>query len=244
MRTLVLGIPLPHVSFDNYSFISAPSLAEYRRIIVQPEAASRVVDEVVSGTAEHCDFSGQPVVNAAASTSASALPDILAMRTRETEWALAHGAVLVCFAYPSVVSVGVTGIADWGRYSWLPAPDAFRYEDHLLPGFGQSGTELVLEQHPFDPYGAEFGARLAYRAVIDETAPNFSDYARVFMRSPGGLAIAAELQVSEGAVVLLPPLARLDVDRSALAETLFQCLEHWRDRVEPNSPERLRKGLS
>jgi hypothetical protein len=30
-RTLVIGIPLPHSTFDNYSFASAPSISEYTR---------------------------------------------------------------------------------------------------------------------------------------------------------------------------------------------------------------------
>src|SRR3990172_4909330 len=40
MRTLVLGIPLPHVTFDNYSFLSAPSLFDYGRAIVETSALS------------------------------------------------------------------------------------------------------------------------------------------------------------------------------------------------------------
>jgi hypothetical protein len=47
MRTLVIGIPLPHPSFDNFSFVSAPSLADYPRAIVEMSAVSRVVEEVV-----------------------------------------------------------------------------------------------------------------------------------------------------------------------------------------------------
>ncbi len=35
MRTLVLGIPLPNVTFDNYTFLSAPSLFDYDRVLIE-----------------------------------------------------------------------------------------------------------------------------------------------------------------------------------------------------------------
>ena len=230
MRTLVAGIPLPHITFDNHSFFSAPSLQEYPRIIVEMQAVSRAVDDVVEGNAEHRNFAGQPVANAATTATAFGLSQLLAMRRREAEWFLARGGVLVCFIYPDVGHTGITGIDHWRRYSWLPAPSEFRYADHLLPGFGTSGAVLINEGHPFAPYVTDFGSHLAYRAVIDETAPNFSDYGSVFIRSAGGAAIGAELQANEGRIILLPPLARWDADRAALAQVLFDSLERMRDR--------------
>ena len=48
--------------------------------------------------------------------------------------------------------------------------------------------------------------------------------------SVGGAVIGAELRVGNGHIILLPPLVRTDVDRSSLAQTLFDCLQRWRDR--------------
>src|SRR3989304_402791 len=51
MRTLVLGIPLPHVTFDNYSFLSAPSFFDYGRVIVETSALSEAIEQRKDGGA-------------------------------------------------------------------------------------------------------------------------------------------------------------------------------------------------
>src|SRR3990170_4312840 len=63
MRTLVLGIPLPHVTFDNYSFLSAPSLFDYARVIVETSALSEAIEQVTTGSTEHRTYGGLTVVN-------------------------------------------------------------------------------------------------------------------------------------------------------------------------------------
>ncbi len=50
MHALVLGIPLPHITFDNYSFLSAPSLFDYYRIIVDLSALSEAVEQERDGS--------------------------------------------------------------------------------------------------------------------------------------------------------------------------------------------------
>src|SRR3989304_2210145 len=63
MRTLVLGIPLPHVTFDNYSFLSAPSLFDYARVIVETSALSEAIEQVTAGSTEHRTYGGLTAVN-------------------------------------------------------------------------------------------------------------------------------------------------------------------------------------
>lgn len=244
MRTLVIGIPLPHVSFDNHSFVSAPSFGDYQRIIVEMESVSKVVDEVVSGSGEHRNFAGHQVHNAPTATTTFGLADLLSMRRREAEWFLAHGGTLACFAHPDVEHGGIAAMSEWSRYAWLPAPDGLRYSEHLLSGFGQPGVVLTDEDHPFAPYVQTFGQRLAYRAVIDEAAPNFSGCGRTFIRSAGDAAIGADLKVSAGYVILLPPLLRFETERTLLAQTLFDCLERWHEQFEPKSAQSIRKDVS
>ncbi len=228
MRTLVVGIPLPHASYDNYSLLSAPSFVDYLQLIALPEAVSGAIDDIVSGASEHFTFTNQPVVNGPTSPSAFGLADLLAMRRRETEWLLARGGTVVCFGYPDVAHTGIAGIEHWRRYDWLPAPQGFRYEEHLLPGFGKPGAMLAQEGHAFAPYVETFGPRLAYQTVIDEITAGFGEYGRVFIRSHGGVAIGAELAVADGRVIILPPLVRFESERSQLADTLFECLEAFR----------------
>lgn len=230
MRTLVIGIALPHVTFDNYSFISAPALSDYSRLIVEPESVSKSVEEVVSGEIEHRNFAGQPVHNAPSTAGAFSLQDLLQMRRRESEWFFGGGGTLVCFAYPDVVHPGVEGHCDWRRYSWLPVPPGFRYEEHLLPGFGAPGADLSSEDHPFAPYIRELAPRLAYRATIDEHAPGFDDYGRVFARTRAGAAVAAELMLGKGRLILLPALADPAKERPAVAQTLLDCLNAASER--------------
>lgn len=225
MRTLVIGVPLPHVTFDNYSFVSAPAFSDYRRLIVETAAVSTSVEEVVSGAAEHRTFAGHPVTNGPSSAQAFGLQQLLEMRRRETEWFLARGGVVACFAHPDVAHPCVGESCGWRRYAWLPAPPGFRYDQHLLPGFGIPGAELNEPDHPFAPYITELSPRFAYRTTVDETAPNFSDYGRVFARSRGGAAIAVELTVDDGRVILLPPLFETESDRTSTAQILHACFE-------------------
>jgi hypothetical protein len=224
MRTLVIGIPLPHVSFDNYSFVSAPAFSDYGRVIVDSAAVSRTVEEVVSGD-EHRNFAGYPITNGPSTAQAFSLQQLLEMRRRESEWFLARGGVVACLAYPDVAHPGVVQPCGWRRYAWLPAPPGFHYKEHLLPGFGTPGAELTDADHPFASYITKLSPRFAYRSTLDEAAPNFSDYARVFARSRGGAAIAVELTVDRGRVILLPPLLNPESDRTLVAQTLHACLE-------------------
>jgi hypothetical protein len=228
VRTLVLGIPLPHVTFDNYSFISAPALSEYERLIVDTAAASTVVEEVAAGSADHRNFAGQPVHNGSRTATAFSLADLLQMRRREASWFFSRKALAVSFAHPDVAHPSVAVGCEWRRYAWLPAPSGFSYTDHLLPGFGTpGGAQITDENHPFAPFLRELAPRVAYRATLDEAAPDFADYGRVFARSRGGAAIAAEITIERGSIILLPPLVDPQADRSKVAQILYNCIERW-----------------
>jgi hypothetical protein len=226
MRTLIIGIPLPHVSFDNYSFLSAPALSDYRRVGVEMSSVSTVIEETVSGSREHRDHAGHPVHNGPSTAAAFSLAQLVQMRRRESAWFFANGGMLACFAHPDVAHPAIEGLCGWRRYSWLPAPEGFRYDEHLLPGFGTPGAEVTDARHPFAPFISELAPRLAYRATIDETAPDFGDYGSVFAhRAVGGPAIAAELTIGSGRLLLLPPLLKPESDRATTAAALFAAFE-------------------
>lgn len=247
MRTLVIGLPLPHVTFDNYSFLSAPCLFDYPRLIVEMAALSRAVEEVVEGSAEHKTLDGERVVNGPSAPGALGLAELLGRRRLEAERFLPGGGVAVCFAYPDVAVPAVEGLPDWRRYDWLPEPEGLRYRERLVGGYGKLGVELADAGHPFAPYTEAFGLRLAYRAYLSDEALAVVDGARVFARSPGGAAVGVELPVGGGRVVLLPPLDRVDpaADRTALATTLFECLERLSaEEGSPQPPEWIRKEAS
>jgi hypothetical protein len=233
MRTLVLGLPLPHLTFDNYPFLSAPSLFDYGRIVVDIASVSQAVEEVVSGQREHFTFAHQPIVNGPGDHERFSLAELLRLRRLEAERFFERGGDLVCFACPDAVHSGIEGLEPWRRYDWLPAPAGFTYAEGLLAGYGKLGVEVVDAGHPFSPYTRQFAVRLAFRAYLaeGEGAPPV----QVFARSPGGAAVGFELAVGRGRAVFLPPLGDLDYDkdRVPLASVLAECL----DRLQKSQPD-------
>lgn len=234
-RTLVLGLPLPHLSFDNYSFLSAPSLFDHDRTTVEMAALSEAVQQVVEGSQEHRTFGGQAVVNGPSGPNALSLAQLLRLRRLEAERLLARGGVIVCFACADAPHDGIEGLPSWRLYDWLPAPQGFAFAEHLLPGYGKLGVQVVDEEHAFVPYVEQFGVRLAYRAYVSEEAAGFAEHGRVFARSPGGAAVGVELRAGPGRIVLLPPIGSLDFDRDRmpLANLLHDCLE----RLQPSASD-------
>src|SRR3972149_3849284 len=113
MRTLVLGIPLPHVTFDNYSFLSAPSLFDYARVIVETSALSEAIEQVTAGSTDPRRYGGRAVVNGPAGPAAFSLAELLRLRRLEAERLLARGGVIACFAYPDVSHEGIRELPGW-----------------------------------------------------------------------------------------------------------------------------------
>ena len=232
VRTLILGMPLPHSTFDNASFLSAPSLSEYGRVVVEIGAAARVVQEVVEGTHVHQTYGGQAIVNGQASAYAFGLGELLEMRRREGERLIAGGGLVVLFGHPEVAISGIGGDGEWRSYSWLPAPEMVSYGGALVPGFGTPGAAVLTDaDHPFAPVITAVASRVAYRGHLDEDAPGVAEHSRVFCRSSGGVAIGFELSVGEGFVVVLPAIQKPDTERQAIAVALVESFERWGARL-------------
>jgi hypothetical protein len=224
MRTLVVGLPLPHVSFDNHSFFSAPSFSEYERVLVDMSSVPLVVEEVVKQTGVHTTFGGQAVVNGEASAYAFGLVELLEMRAREAALLLDRGGTIALFGHPVVTGRGIVGMEDvWGSYSWLPAGEAFSFETDVLPGFGTGGAVLTDAGSPFAPYVRELASLVSHRVYLAEPGRDGSDVS-VFARSPGGVATGFDVRVGEGHIIVLPALARPQAEREAVARALAECM--------------------
>ena len=239
-RTLVIGIPLPHSTFDNYSFASAPTLSEYTRLIVDISAVSRVVEDLVRNLAEHKTFAGQPIANGPTTAAAFGLADLLAMRRREAVQFFTRGGNALCIAYPDVVHEGISGIAEWRCYDWLPKPDKFRYDTDLLPGFGKTPAQVSEEAHPFAPYLAMYGSRMAYRVHAAESSAA-AHAMRSFGISSGGVSVAFDVNVGNGRIVFVPPLSHPQQDRIAVAGTLFESFVRYEVDRGGESPDSISK---
>ncbi|HEY5640533.1 MAG TPA: hypothetical protein VIW01_10830 [Dehalococcoidia bacterium] len=241
VRTLVIGIPLPNASFDNASFLSAPSFSDYTRLFIDPAAASRVIDEAAQGTAVHQTYGGQAIVSGEGSSFAFGLSELLEMRRREAVRLLERGGLIVCLGYPDAVHTDVA----WSRYSWLPADEGFSPAQHLLPGFGTTGALLTIETHPFAAFVQKLQKHIAYRAHADEEAPALRERGRVFARSAGGSAVGFELPLAGGQVVFLPALQKPEAIRMQVAEIVVECLEAWEaEKTGARPPEWIRKEAS
>jgi len=224
MRTLVIGIPLPNPSFDNYSFASAPSISEYQRLIIEISSVTRVVDEIAHPGAEHRTFAGQVVANGPPADNRFALADLLAMRRREAEQFFARGGTAVCFAYPDAAILGIEGLTEWRCYDWLPEPDGFSFRQGLLPGFGKEAAQPVGVEHPFGPYIREFAHASRFRAYSEDSAVSAAG-GTLLARSAGGVAVAFDMPVSAGRVTLIPPLLDPAKDRQQVANAFLSAFE-------------------
>lgn len=238
MRTLILGLPLPNADFDNYSLLSAPSLNEYSHLVVDIGASARAVDDVIGGTGVHTTFTGQALVNGPASSYAFNLAAMLGMRAREMQQVLVNGGLLVCIAFPQATHVLAEDDIRLS-YDWIPRAEGFSYADDLLPAFGRPGAVLVDADHAFAPYVEQLAQRIAYRAYVNEDAQLLREQGSVFARSPSGQAIAFDMPLLEGRVVMLPSLLKPEADRIATAKILTECLKRWEEQQapEPNAPE-------
>ena len=240
-RTLVTGIPLPNATFDNASFLSAPSFSEYSRLFIDPAAASRVIDEVAQETGAHQTYGGQAIVNGEGSSFAFGLAELLQMRRRETARLLDRGGLIVCLGHPDAVHTDVA----WSRYSWLPEDEGFAPATHLLPGFGTKGAALTVTDHPFASFVRTLEKNIAYRVHVDDDAPAVSQHGRVFARSAGGSAVGFDLPLAGGHLIFLPALEKPEAIRMQVAEVVAECLEAWdADAAGERPPEFIRKEAS
>lgn len=210
-RILSLGFPLPGVRVDNYNILSAPAFFDYDALVVNPAAIGELIDAVTGG-AEASTFAGRrTVADPVAAADAVAMRDVLARRRDETARLLAHDGVVVCFAHPATYH-DAGGETPYGTYDWLgEAPP-------LVPGEGSS-AHVVDAQHPLAPFVLSQAANVAYRAHIDVTS---TPAVRVFAQSYGGAAIAAEVPLARGRLVLLPALRAIPAGeaRYAMSEAL------------------------
>jgi hypothetical protein len=208
---------------DNYDWAYALSFFDYDAIVVNPLAVSGFIEGVADEGGAFRTYHEEPIEAGATTARSVGLADLLHQRREETEMLLARGGLVVCLAYPDVPHPRVPGFTGCHRYYWLPAPAGMSYgRDFMRPG---SGTDVrpTSYEHPFAEHFEQFRSRVLYRAIFSEGARGFGDHGKVIARSPGGAAVAVELEVGGGRVIFLPAMSESTISsqRTTLAQTIL-----------------------
>lgn len=226
MQLLVVGMPLPNPRIDNYSFFSAPSFFDYDAILIDPLHVSTLLDEVTAGGVAHEISGPQPLVNAPTAGLNVGLGDFLRRRLTEMERFLDRGGTIGVFARPNQAHPYIAGFPGADRYCWLPAPAGMRWDEPILvPAFGTE-VDLTDRSSQFASFIDAYRRWFHYRAYLSERFPAASAAIRVFARSAGGAAVAADIPCRHGHIVLLPAMFEIPAGetRFSLASNLLDCL--------------------
>lgn len=216
-RILSLGVPMPGPLVDNYNIISAPSFFDYDAMVVAPHMSGQLIEEIIAGQRELRTFAGADVRLHPERPSDAALADVLARRRDETQRLLEHGGVIAAFlAPPARHRIGEWEVDD---FWWLPLPEGIAFAPPAVVPADGTAAHVVEASHPLAPFVISQLGRIAYRARIDERS---LPRARVFVRSSGGAAIGADIELDRGRIVLLPALKQFPSGdaRYAFSESL------------------------
>ncbi len=227
MRILSLGCPIPNPLVDNYDWASAPAFYDYDAVIVDPGiAVSQLVLGIVDNGTAYTTHNDEPVLDGPTTDTSVGLADLLRQRRAEMQRFLAGGGLVVCMAYPDVPHPRVAGFTGCHRYYWLPAPPDRDYgPKYLLPAAGRHVSPSDYE-HPFADYLDTMRDNVRYRATLAEGAEGLSETLKVIGRSPGGAAIAAEIETGGGRLIFLPALPGnlTHSERSRIGENLIDAI--------------------
>jgi len=224
-RILSLGFPLAGPRVDNYSILSAPSFFDYDALVVDPSAASSLIDGVAAGALEVQAFSGAPVHNDIAGPPESRLAALLERRRDEAAALLSRGGLIVCFAHPPHAHAAIAGLQAFDDYAWLPEELAQACRAPRMQPADGTEIQVVDHRHPFAAFLVGQLANIAFRAHFPDAPAS-----AVFARSRGGAAVAIEPVCERGRLVLLPALRAVPSGdaRYALSEALQAAIRRAR----------------
>jgi hypothetical protein len=203
-RILSLGFPLPGVRVDNYNFFSAPSFFDYDAVVVDPAALGHLIEAVVAGSEDERAFNGDRVRNESAAPGQASLGELLERRRDEVALLLGNGGAVICFAWPATTHAAVRGTGLLDDYYWMPDSVSSACRAPALEAADGTETYVIDYEHPLASFVAGQAANVAYRARF-ETA--LIRNARVFAKSRRGAAVAVDLPLESGHLVMLPALA-------------------------------------
>ena len=231
MRIVTIGCPVPHRDVDNHGIANAPSLFDYDACVIDMQALSDQIEAIAAGSGGYKASDGRPVRNAGTVPSAYGLADLLEQRRAELRALAERGGAILAFAHQNLPHPSVAGLPGFERYTLLPAPEGsghpFRWPV-LRPADGRH-VQPVDERHPAAGFLDALAGRIRYRAVLDPDAagaPRMS----VLARSVGGAAVAAELSIAAGRLLLMPTVDGLTPStRQTFTNAILELLQRLHD---------------
>ncbi len=225
MRILTIGYSLPNQQVDNHTVLNAPSLTDYEAALIDPEAITGAVQQLLEGERPFNALDGRPVVNGATTATQVSAADQLLRRAEEAERLLEQGGLLLIVGRPNAALPGVVGFEGFDRYSWLPAPKGGGWNPPHVRAAEGKNIRIVDDQHPLSGVLREHRRHLTYRAVLDPAVATARREGRVIAVGGANMPIAAEFPVLAGRIIVAPVFGSLTGNaRTKLAQELVSAM--------------------
>ncbi|MCY4393346.1 MAG: hypothetical protein OXE43_15075 [Chloroflexi bacterium] len=225
MRILTIGYSLPNTIVDNHTILNAPSITDYDAALIDPEAITMSVQQLLEGERPFVAQDGRDVVNGATTATQISAADQLLRRAEEAERFLEQGGTLFVVGRPNAVLPGVIGFEGFDRYSWLPAPQGGSWNPpNLRAGEGKT-VRIADDRHPLSGVLREYRRHITYRAVLHPAIATADREGHVIATGGSNVPIAAEFKVLAGRVVVTPVFASVTGNiRTKLAQALVDAM--------------------
>ena len=223
-RYLAIDWLLDHAAIDREGFFDRASFSAFDAVFVDPLALPRHWTE---GTAPGPDGARRTDPDKDRGFGRTLAGWMSKRRDEADDLLRRRGGVVVCRLHPrgDALEVGSPGtpVERLDRYTWLPHVALVdRQHQFAFPSNGRfvprRGQDVIVEASgsPFEEYLRTFEERISYSAVYqDLLSTPLERFATVLARNRVGDAVALEIPVDEGRLVLLPPLEGVSPSREA-----------------------------
>ena len=209
MRIMTIGYSLPNPIVDNHTVLNAPSLTDYDAALIDPEAITTAVQQLLEGERPFNAQDGRPVVNGSTTATQVSAADQLLRRAEEAQRLLDQGGTLFVIGRPNAALPGVVGFEGFDRYSWLPAPRGGGWNPpHLRAAEGKT-VRIADDRHPLSAVLREYRRHITYRAALHPAIATADREGHVIATGGANVPIAAEFPVLAGRVVVTPVFANV-----------------------------------
>lgn len=225
MRIMTIGYSLPNPIVDNHTILNAPSITDYDAVLIDPEAITTAVRQLLEGERPFNAQDGRSVVNGATTATQVSAADQLQRRAEEAERFLEQGGTIFVIGRPNAVLPGVVGFEGFDRYSWLPAPQGGAWNPPHLRAAEGKNIRIADDQHPLSGVLREHRRHITYRAALHPAVATAEREGKVIAMGGSEMPIAVEFPVLAGRVVVTPVFANVTgTARTKLAQAVVDAM--------------------